>query len=402
MTAINSTIYIFGKFASGYSQYPDDYTHEMFEMFAEHSRKGTLMTIHRRDSLMYYMFTKRLTDTDKYIGVCFCWNGIKCDSVGELNKLCATDISRWIQNGDIVEISEKGEIVTRTDELYKKVTVIDWMKKELSDLINSSSLVFSDLPPLDYGRSQTESKTIKLGDDFEINEAVNSYSTVYVTSNIQSVSLNTAASKLRKSYEENEKLREEVNKLTRTKNQTMTVSILGGFLALAVIAIIGVMNSSDQKNKKINGLEEKIVKLESINNGLMADTATIKQTLALTTRNLQTFRNKSDELTSQVAVLNKEIQRKDTEIADLNRDVNYYRNKSNNFETHKNATPAAETYEVYGYSSTVAYCYYKCGSQYKRTDCYYNDGQTVTVYKQREGYALTDGGYVRMQDLRKR
>lgn len=75
------------------------------------------------------------------------------------------------------------------------------------------------MPPLDYGRSQTESKTTKLGDDSEINEAVNSYSTVYVTSNIQSVSLNTAASKLRKSHEENERLREEVNRLTRAKNR---------------------------------------------------------------------------------------------------------------------------------------------------------------------------------------
>lgn len=402
MTAINSTIYIFGKFASGYSQYPDDYTHEMFEMFAEHSRKGTLMTIHRRDSLMYYMFTKRLTDSDKYIGVCFCWNGIKCDSVGELNKLCATEISRWIQNGDIVEISEKGEIVSRTDELYKKVTVIDWMKKELSDLINSSSLVFSDLPPLDYGRSQTESKTIKLGDDSEINEAVNSYSTVYVTSNIQSVSLNTAASKLRKSHEENERLREEVNRLKRAKKQTLTVSILGGFLALAAIAIIGVMSSSDQKSKTIDGLKKTNYTLEARNMALEKDSATLSQTLAITTRNFQAAREQADVLTRRVSNLNQEIENKEREINNLNRDVLYYRNRVSNMESQRTTTPAVETYEVYGYSSSIAYCYYRCGSQYKRTDCYYNDGQTVTVYKQRDGYALTDGGYVRMQDLRKR
>lgn len=362
---------------------------------------------------MYYMFTKRLTDTDKYIGICFCWNGIKCDSVGELNKLCAAEISRWIQNGDLVEISEKGEIVTLTGELYKKMSVIELLTRELRYLINSSSLVFSDLPPLDYGRSQTESKTMKLDNDQEINEAVNNYNTVYVTSNLQSVSLNGAASKLRKSYEENETLREEVNRLTRAKKQTLTVSILGGFLALAAIAIIGVMDSSDQKSKKIEGLENKIVDLESTNKGLEADTAAIRQTLALTSRNFQFFRNKSEALTNQVANLNQEIQRKDrdlanlnTTIANLNRDLAFYKKRVSNLESivysSRSNQYAPENWEVYAHGGNKAHIYYQSGSKYVKTDSYFNDFANVTVYLKKDGFALTHCGFVRMMDIRKK
>lgn len=130
---------------------------------------------------------------------------------------------------------------------------------------------------------------------------------------------------------------------------------------MAAIAIIGVMDSSDQKSKKIDGLEKTNYTLEARNMALEKDTAALSQTLAITTRNFQAAREQADVLTHRVSNLNQEIENKEREINNLNRDVLYYRNRVSNMESQRATTPAVETYEVYGYSSSIAYCYYRCG-----------------------------------------
>ena len=51
---MNASIYVFGKFNNGYSQFPDDYSSSIFETFHKHAKSVTQLSIHREGNLMYY------------------------------------------------------------------------------------------------------------------------------------------------------------------------------------------------------------------------------------------------------------------------------------------------------------------------------------------------------------
>ena len=51
---MNISVYLFGEFSVGYSQYPNDYAKIIFESFAKSAQATTQITIHRDGDLMYY------------------------------------------------------------------------------------------------------------------------------------------------------------------------------------------------------------------------------------------------------------------------------------------------------------------------------------------------------------
>ena len=407
MNNLNTTIYIFGQLSSGYSQYPDDHTCALFQKFAQESGKGTPMVIHREKELMYYVFIKRLSDPHRYIGVCFVWNSKKCETIEELCKLCVRHISRWTLNGDLLEISEKGEIVSNTNMLYEKVPTVNLLTVDIQSQINNSSLVFSDLHPINYGNNKDEMKRVFLKDgDVAINEAVDNFTTVLVSSNLQSVSLNTAKSKLEKCYNENEALRQENEKLRRANKQTTLVSVLGGILAIVVFVLFAILSSSGQKSKKISQLNYEIRQLNGEVSQLEDDNSELQTSLSFTSQQLSMTNNQKDSLASLTSSLQQDLRNHDQIIESLQNEIDYYQIRVRNLQSEisqlKNrAGSSGETYEVYAMGGNKAYVYYQCGERYVKTDCYFSDFTKVTVYSKKDGYALTHGGFVRMMDLRK-
>ena len=48
------SVYLFGKFNQGYSQYPDDYSKKIFDICYQNSKAVSQIAIHRDGDLMYY------------------------------------------------------------------------------------------------------------------------------------------------------------------------------------------------------------------------------------------------------------------------------------------------------------------------------------------------------------
>ena len=57
--------YIFGKFADGYSQYPENYSRDFFEAIGKSRRAESEIIFHREGSLTYYIYTREIAKQDK-------------------------------------------------------------------------------------------------------------------------------------------------------------------------------------------------------------------------------------------------------------------------------------------------------------------------------------------------
>ena len=57
---VNSSIYIFGSFDNGYTQYPDNYAKEIYQNFFAQARSKSQIVIHRDKELMYYGYIRQL------------------------------------------------------------------------------------------------------------------------------------------------------------------------------------------------------------------------------------------------------------------------------------------------------------------------------------------------------
>ena len=74
---MKAEIYIFGNFADGYSQYPDNYTHNLFEAIAKSRQAESEIIYHREGALTYYIYTREISQIDNtFIGLCYVFNDV--------------------------------------------------------------------------------------------------------------------------------------------------------------------------------------------------------------------------------------------------------------------------------------------------------------------------------------
>ena len=90
---------------------------------------------------------------------------------------------------------------------------------------------------------------------------------------------------------------------------------------------------------------------------------------------------------------------------DKNKLVNEKKNlKAENDQLKKTASQSSSNgtqYEIWAKSGTKAYFYNRDGDRYSKTKKYFSDRQKVTVFIIRDGYGLTENGWLKMEDLRR-
>lgn len=253
---MNSTVYLFGVLGGGYTQYPDDYSREIFSEFEKNIKSPAQLMIHRSDAIIYYGYLRKLSEQGKYIGIAFVFNGAMCADYQSLCKLCEENFTNWVVSGDILEFTDNGDITSKIDKLYKTATEFKRISESLSTQIESSNLPFHKLPPVNYAISSNVVKKFNLNDGNEtINEALKDYSNIYIYSDSTSVTLTGYSDKLRSLNQENIRLRDENVKVQREKKRTTIVTVLSLILAVGIIIIISFANRASEQEKQINRLK---------------------------------------------------------------------------------------------------------------------------------------------------
>ncbi len=116
---MNTTTYIFGNLGTGYAQYPQDYTQNIFKNVNKKQSSPAQLVIHRSNNLMYYTYTRHL-ERNEYIGFCFLLNSVMISDLNGLFELFENTITHLSVSGEILKINNLGEIVAHAASLVFK------------------------------------------------------------------------------------------------------------------------------------------------------------------------------------------------------------------------------------------------------------------------------------------
>lgn len=242
---MNSTVYIFGKFNSGYSQFPDDYTNTVFQKFFSESKSKTQVAIHRNGNLMYYGYVRKL-EQDKYIGFCVVLNGQILKNLEQLFSLFENTITDLVTKGQLIHFNSNGVIVTKVDKLYLNKDDIDSLTEVLRSGFDRLDVHSEILPSVNYGLGIDSVKHFSSDDDINYiikSSYSNGYTFVYKDKDYDSVRLDNYRSVLKNNQKEITDLKNEISKLNKVnsslknKQRNMTLVSIFGF----VIFIMGII-----------------------------------------------------------------------------------------------------------------------------------------------------------------
>ena len=120
---MNCSTYIFGELSSGYSQYPEDSSSNLFKSIYSMCNAPSQLIIHRDESIMYYIYIRKI-NAKRYIGLAVAINGYYFSQINSLFSLFEKQIELLAERGIIINYSKSGELTTSLSSLIKEETEI--------------------------------------------------------------------------------------------------------------------------------------------------------------------------------------------------------------------------------------------------------------------------------------
>ena len=205
---MNISVYVFGQFEMGYSQYPNDYTGDIFTKFHKHAKAKTQIAIHRDGSLMYYAYIRKL-EQDRYIGLCAVLNSQMLTRIDSLFGMFENVFTGMVAKGQIIQFNEQGDIVTRTSMLHMEKADIDELTAVIS--ANFDRLETTSLPPIDYSVANDSTMDYTINDnatDIIYSTAKNGFTYIYKSEGYDTAELKTYQGNLNRLNQANNVLRQ--------------------------------------------------------------------------------------------------------------------------------------------------------------------------------------------------
>ncbi len=242
---MNISTYVFGDLGNGFTQYPDDYTHDLFSQFCTEGKARTQLAIHRDDALMYYAYLRRL-DGEKVLGLCCVINGSYICEVAELFTAFERIVGDMAREGCLVHYDDKGDVTAKVNHLYENRDELAQTMQWLNAAFATLDAHTKQLPPVNYSVSGTSQQHFSITDNSgEIvrSSYTNGYTYVSKERAFNTPQMNSYRGIIqRKSKEianlgeQCKELRAEVSSLKRKQRNTTWV----GVLSVAVL-ILGVV-----------------------------------------------------------------------------------------------------------------------------------------------------------------
>lgn len=237
---MNSSVYVFGVLGGGYTQYPDDYAHEIFKEFLNKSQSQSQIIIHRKKSIMYYGYVRKLDVEEMYLGLCVLLNDVMLGNMETLFSLFERVFSEMVSKCEIIKLDGSGNIIPATEKLNEKKQEVEYVMDTLHEEVAHFEGVVSKLPPIDYSMAKDSCKSCKYTDKNEtlVADSVK-YAYTYIRKDDQydTPLLTGLKNVLRKQQELNNGTRN-FTRNNASIQQNKYMGILGLFLLIVVTGII--------------------------------------------------------------------------------------------------------------------------------------------------------------------
>lgn len=405
---MNFSLYLFGT-PSNYNQYPADTNSQLFQGFYQIQKSDSQLTIYRSGQLVYYTFTRKLSSgsSSNYLGICLIFNGIYCRDNKQFFDIFDKAYSDIALNGKILLIDKSGNISFATDKFANKELEIERIKLFFQNNLKYFRKDFALLTS--SFRVGNGTKALSVNDEsITILEAIRLYDCVHLTNNEKSDSeLDRIHKMLSNLYTEKRELNTKYIRLLRQKKQykvvmLLCIAILGCILVLIIFnrnlqskdsKILSLETELTEKNDSISHQRSNIAQLQVTKSKLNSEIYNLKETLKQKNSII-------DEQISDILNLNYQNTRLNLANKSLSNDLNDFKDQnqiiSSEIANCKSLGP--KKYQVLASQSD---CYRQCAGKYYKNDCYYSSGAIVDVYTQQDGYGLTIGGYLKMNELQK-
>lgn len=238
---MNASVYLFGEFNSGYSQYPDDYASSIFQKFSANAKSTTQIAIHRDGNLVYYGYIRKLQQ-DRYIGLCVVLNGLILKRIDGLFSLFENTISNLVTNGKLIHFNEHGDLVSCVEKLYLNREEIDLLTESLRSGFKRFEAYSAPLPSVSYGTSKDSCKDFVVDDEQEgivKSSYTNGYTYIYKSKGFNTAQLNSYKGVLRKSYKEKQELAAKLDALEKEHAKTLKQKKQFKYVIIMFVILLG-------------------------------------------------------------------------------------------------------------------------------------------------------------------
>ena len=238
---MNASVYLFGEFNSGYSQYPDDYASSIFQKFSANAKSTTQIAIHRDGNLVYYGYILKLQQ-GRYIGLCVVLNGLILKRIDGLFSLFENTISNLVTNGKLIHFNEQGDLVTCVETLYLNQEEIDLLTESLRAGFKRFEAYSATLPAVSYGTSKDSCKDFVVDDEQEKiikSSYTNGYTYVYKSKGFNTAQLNSYKGVLSRSYKEKQELAAKLDALEKEHAKTLKQKKQFKYVIIMFVILLG-------------------------------------------------------------------------------------------------------------------------------------------------------------------
>ena len=386
---MKADIFLFGNLAGGYSQYPDNYTRDLFELVGKSRKAESEIVYHRDGVLTYFIYTREVSkNQNTYIGLCYVLNDVLIKNFDALFTIFEDIVTNMVITGELLEFSDEGNLTSKVDQLYLYTKELKRISDYMNTKLNALGSIAEKLPPVNYAVAKTEWKDCSYEEHDVIQAAITDYSNIRITkgTDYNTQTLSSYSGKLRAlSTERNQALalveqqKDEISALKRKQKNFVLVLCL--FLLLCIGGAISYRWITNQ-GQTIDELSDDLFSRETIIEDLEGQVEQLQYDKDELTR-------ANDNLEYANDTLNTSLERANSKIVDLNTQI---------IDLQQQAPRRYRVWAQYGSSTN---CYYRdaYGSFYS-TGASFNDNNYVDVYYTVSGYGLTPWGYVRMSDLR--
>lgn len=315
---MNVTVYLFGKFNSGFTQYPDDHTSEIFRKFYENAKSTTQVVIHRDGNLMYYGYIRKL-EQERYIGLCVVLNGLLLTRIDSLFSLFENVISGLVTKGQLIHFNEHGDIVTKVEKLYMNKEEFDLLNESMRNAFNRFESNIMSLPVLSFGVQRDSVKNFVVSDNCDEiikSSHTNGYTFIYKSKGFNTAQMDSYKGILIRLNNEKKELQQKLDKLQiehtkilRQKKQfkfviILFVILLGCTIGLVFLndnlnitrnALLSANDTISMQNDSLNSQNIRISNLYSMNQKLEQSFLLERLHRAKAEENLDTLRKKITE-----------------------------------------------------------------------------------------------------------
>lgn len=321
---MNVTVYLFGEFNSGYTQYPDDYTIPIFQKFAANSKSVTQIAIHRDDNLMFYGYVRKLQQ-EKYIGFCVVLNGLYLKRIDDLFSLFENTISNLVNKGMLIHFNEQGDLITSVEKLFLNQEEITLLTEALRAGFSRFESYTTSLPATNYGISKDSFKDFVVNDNIEEiiqSSYTNGYTYIYKSKGFNTLQLNSYKGVLAKSQKEKQELQAKLDTLQKEHEKTLKQKKQFKFVLILCFILfgctIGIFSLNNNLNLTRNALYNANDTINMLNDSLSYTTKEICNLQS----DLNHMRNALYNANTTINMLNDSLYIKDTIIFNLNNEKN--------------------------------------------------------------------------------